>query len=53
MYMFRLYIIAIAFLVVSCGTYKNTKTTSERTDKENVLPPNTASNKYSKKRQKH
>lgn len=48
--MVRLYFIVIVFLFMSCGTIKNTTTASENSNNENILPPNTASNKYSKKR---
>jgi len=38
-------------LFVSCGTIKPTQKKSNSALKEHVLPPNTASNKYSKMRQ--
>ena len=48
--MYRIWIIAIVFLVSSCGTLKQ-NTTPKSSDNTIVLPPNTASNKYSKMRQ--
>ena len=43
-------IITIAFLVASCGATKQNNT-SNASERKTVLPPNTASNKYSKMRQ--
>ncbi len=39
--------------IVSCGTLKDAKPKKGSESKELILPPNVASNKYSKKRQKN
>lgn len=47
----RLLVLLLMFLFISCGTMNNSKITSSTDKNEIVLPPNTNSNKYSKKRQ--
>lgn len=50
--MYKVLIIAILFLFSSCGTMKQTANDSKSSENKNILPPNTASNKYSEMRQK-
>ncbi|MDU8884533.1 hypothetical protein RXV94_00070 [Yeosuana sp. MJ-SS3] len=49
--MHRVLIITIIFLVTSCGTTKQNNT-AKSSENKLILPPNTASNKYSEMRQK-
>lgn len=53
--MYRILIITTALLLTSCGTIKQSKSKvkSEETKNKHVLAPNTASNKYSKMRQRN
>jgi len=51
--MCRIFILGIAFLFLSCGSLKQTESTTKSSEEKHVLPPNTASNKYSKMRQKN
>lgn len=48
--MYRIFIVTIIFLMSSCGTAKQNNT-AETSENKHILPPNTASNKYSKMRQ--
>ena len=47
--------IAICFLMLACGSNKIAATASDDKsfNNKNVLPPNTASNKYSQMRESH
>ncbi len=49
--MYKIWIIAILVLFSSCGTMKDTNNDSKSSESKHILPPNTASNKYSKMRQ--
>lgn len=51
--MYRLWIIASVILFSSCGTLKETNNDSKSSENKHILPPNTASNKYSKMRQEN
>ena len=48
--MFRVLIVGFVFFILSCGATKQNNT-SDTSENKTVLPPNTASNKYSKLRQ--
>jgi len=47
---YKIFIITLIFLTSACGTIKQNNI-SENSENKHVLPPNTASNKYSKIRQ--
>ena len=53
MIMKQLVFFLLVLLTMSCGSAKYAQDTSETAKKGNVLPPNTASNKYSEMRQGH
>ena len=53
MIMKQLVFFLLVLLTMSCGSAKYSQDTSETAKKGNVLPPNTASNKYSEMRQGH
>ncbi len=44
-------VLMMSFLVMSCGSMKSVENNSDDVADKHTLPPNTASNKYSKKRQ--
>ncbi len=41
----------LIFLIFGCSSLRNTQNTANSKDGKHILPPNTASNKYSKIRQ--
>ena len=51
--MYRILILGIVLLFLSCGTIKQTEFTAKSSEEKHFLPPNTASNKYSKMRQRN
>lgn len=51
--MYKILIIAILVLFTSCGTLEKTVNDSNSSENKHILPPNTASNKYSKMRQEN
>jgi hypothetical protein len=51
--MYKIFIIASVVLFASCGTIKETNNDSKSSENKHILPPNTASNKYSKMRQEN
>lgn len=44
-------LLLFVFSIFGCGSMKNTQNLAEDKERKHVLPPNTASNKYSKIRQ--
>ncbi len=53
MIMKQLLFFLLVLLTMSCGSMKYSQDKTETATKGNVLPPNTASNKYSEIRQGH
>ncbi|WP_303315770.1 hypothetical protein Q4Q34_14155 [Flavivirga abyssicola] len=53
--LFIILLTTVAFAIFSCGSTKKTedRSTSKSTTSKIELPPNVASNKYSKKRHRH